>query len=70
MSLTRFLWRVLSVLVPALFGIFNRYVYEDIDGRITKSAGESQPGRIAKTIEARISTLISIGWNVHMKPTI
>lgn len=38
-------WRIWSTLVPVLFAIFSRDVYEDIDGRITKSASDSKQER-------------------------
>ena len=35
-------------------GILNGDVYEDMDGKITKSAGGSKPGKMAKAIDDRI----------------
>lgn len=37
-------------------------MYEDIDGRITKSACESESGRIDKTINGRIKFHSDLNW--------
>lgn len=62
-------WRILFVLGPALSGNFNRDVYEDID-RISKSAGGSKPGRVAKTIDDRNNFQSDLNWlECCVKPT-
>lgn len=55
-------WRVLSTLAPVLSAVFSRDVCEDIDGRIAKSASESKPGRIDKTMHDRISFHSDLNW--------
>lgn len=48
--------------VPVLFAVFSRDVYEDIDGRIAKSASESKPGRIDKTMHDGIHFHNDLNW--------
>lgn len=61
------LWRFRSVTGPALFGIFNRNVYEDTGSRITKSTGDSKPVKIPNMTES-VFKMISTGWNAAVKP--
>lgn len=56
------MWRILSILGPALLNIFNRHVYEDMDGRITKYADDSKPGSITKLIGDRINFYNDLSW--------
>lgn len=49
-------------LVPVLFAVFSRDVREDIDGRMAKSASESKPGRIDKTMYDGISFHSDLNW--------
>lgn len=56
------LWRILSILGPALLNIFNRHVYEDMDGRITKYEDDSKPGSITKLISDRINFHNDLSW--------
>jgi hypothetical protein len=51
------------------FFFFNRNIYEDTGSRITKSTGDSKPGKIPNMTES-VLKMISTGWSAAMKLTL